>query len=63
MSRGVLTFKRSDVIRAIKAAQIAGIDVHRVEIDRDGKIIVVIAEPATAAPQDDPNVNEWDTIK
>jgi hypothetical protein len=50
MSRGVLTFKRRDVTRAIKAAQIAGIDVHRVEIDRDGKIIVVTAEPASAAP-------------
>jgi hypothetical protein len=48
MSRGVLTFKRRDVTRAIKAAQIAGIDVHRVEIDRDGKIIVVTAEPASA---------------
>jgi len=48
MSRGVLTFKRRDVTRAIQAAQGAGIDVRRVEIDRDGKIIVVIAEPASA---------------
>ena len=52
MSRALLTFKRSDVTRALKAAAAAGIDVGRIEIDRDGKIIVVAAAPATAPDTD-----------
>lgn len=42
MSRGPLTFKQSDVTRAVKAVTATGMTVARVEIGRDGKIIVVI---------------------
>jgi hypothetical protein len=62
MSRGVQTFKQRDITKAIKAAVNAGVKGWRIEI-ADGKIIVVAAAPATTAPQDDPNVNEWDTVK
>jgi hypothetical protein len=41
MSRGPHHFRQGDVTRALKGAAAAGIDVCRVEIDRDGKIIVV----------------------
>jgi hypothetical protein len=41
MGRGPCTFKGRDVSRAVKAVQKAGIDVARVEIDKDGKIVVV----------------------
>jgi hypothetical protein len=62
MSRGVYSFKEKDLSRAIRATVKAGVTGWRIEI-ADGKIIVVAATPATAAPQDDPNVNEWDTVK
>jgi hypothetical protein len=51
MSRGA-TFKQCDVTKALKGAAAAGIDVGRVEIDRDGKIIVVAAEPAKTPDTD-----------
>ncbi len=41
MGRGPCTFKERDVSRAVKAVRKAGIDVARVEIDKDGKIVVV----------------------
>jgi hypothetical protein len=39
------TFKQHDVTRALRAADAAGRKVHRVEIDRDGKIVLVMVEP------------------
>lgn len=46
------TFHRRDVIAAMGAVLATGEKVARVEIDRDGKIVVVIGEPATAAKDD-----------
>jgi hypothetical protein len=45
MARGPCTFKQQDVTRALLAADAAGCAVRRVEIDRDGKIILVMIEP------------------
>ena len=45
MARGKLRFRQSDVTRAIKAAIAAGIDVARVEIDKEGKIVIVTGKP------------------
>jgi hypothetical protein len=56
MSRGSQTFKRSDVTRAIKAAAKAGLPVERVEIDKDGKIVIV------TATTDDTKPNPWDMV-
>lgn len=36
-----LTFKQSDVKRAVRAAAAAGVTVSRIEIDRHGKIVIV----------------------
>lgn len=41
MSRGPLAFKQSDIVRAVKAARAVGMDVERVEIAPDGRIVVV----------------------
>jgi len=41
MPRGRCTFKQGDVTKAVKAAVAAGVEVARVEIERDGRIIVV----------------------
>jgi hypothetical protein len=59
MSRGVQSFRQTDVARAIKATVSAGLSVRRVEIDRDGKIVVVIGAPAMEAAND----NEWDSVQ
>lgn len=45
MARGRCTFKQQDVTRALRAARAAGFDVQKVEIDKEGKIVVVTAPP------------------
>jgi hypothetical protein len=46
MSRGVCTFRQRDVTAAVKAVIAAGVPVERVEIDKDGKIVVVTSKAA-----------------
>jgi hypothetical protein len=41
MSSRPSTFKETDIKRAFRAAKIAGIDVARLDIGRDGKISIV----------------------
>jgi hypothetical protein len=55
VSKRECTFKKSDVKRALDAADMAGKRVSRIEIDRTGKIILEIVNdaPDTAA-------NPWD---
>jgi predicted aspartyl protease len=61
MSRRPQTFKQSDLTKALKGTVKAGIAVARVEIDKNGKIVVV-----TATRQDAdgvrPEQNEWDVV-
>ncbi len=61
MSRGSLTFRQTDVTRAVKALQAAGLGVARLEIDiKDGKIVVVAAKSTETAAEGAPVLNEWD---
>jgi hypothetical protein len=54
MPRGACTFKQQDVTRALKATRAAGVEVQRVEIDKDGKIVLVTGKPAeTGADESD----------
>lgn len=57
MARGKLSFKQRDVTRAIKGAAAAGVDIGSVQIDRDGKIVIV---PASQVSIQEPN--EWDQL-
>jgi hypothetical protein len=41
MARGAWTFKPRDVTRAVKAVVAAGMQVRRVELDSQGRIVVV----------------------
>ncbi|WP_456815746.1 MULTISPECIES: hypothetical protein [unclassified Bradyrhizobium] len=43
--------------KALKGAVAAGIDVRRVEIDRDGKIVVVAGGPDQQVKE--PSSDEW----
>jgi hypothetical protein len=62
MSRGQQTFKQSDVTKAIKATVKAGIAVERVEIDRDGKIVIVSTKAEDVANGEKSGKNEWDGV-
>ena len=52
MARAPSTFRQQDVTRAVKAVTAAGVDIARVEIARDGRIVIITAE-AQPAVQDD----------
>ena len=56
MSRGAHKFKQADVTKALKGAVKAGLAVKRVEIDREGKIIVFTGRPDEAP-------NDWDDVR
>ena len=44
MARGLLTFRQNDVTRVVKAVIAAGVQVAKVEVDKAGKIVVVVGE-------------------
>jgi hypothetical protein len=56
MSRGIQMFKQTDVTKAIRGAQNAGLSVQRFEIDRAGKIVV------TAGQAEAPNIVEPERV-
>jgi len=62
MSRAQQTFKQGDLTRALKATVKAGIAVGRVEIDKNGKIVIVTVRPEDAANGETRGKNEWDGI-
>jgi hypothetical protein len=43
--RRAAAFRQNDITRALRAAAQAGRDVSRVEIDPDGKIVLVLGKP------------------
>jgi Tfp pilus assembly PilM family ATPase len=60
MPKGPCTFRKSDVKRAIEAAESAGMKVARVEVDAAGKISLIPGNVAEAAGAEEGN--PWDTI-
>ena len=60
MSRAPSTFRQQDVTKAVKAVAAAGVHIARVEIDRDGRI-VIIASNGELEP-DRREGNEWDRV-
>jgi ATP-dependent exoDNAse (exonuclease V) alpha subunit len=59
MSRGPCTFKQSDITKAVKAVVAAGVQVERVEVDKDGKISVVTAKPTESATASGNELDRW----
>jgi len=51
MPRRPSSFRKRDVTAAVAAVTATGLDVGRVEIDKDGKIVVVTGKP-TEEPTD-----------
>jgi hypothetical protein len=60
MARGECTFRQRDVTAALKAARDAGAEVARVEIDKAGKIIIIMGKPNGGEPSEAERTNEWD---
>lgn len=58
MSRAASTFRQNDLTRAVKAAVAAGVKIAQVQIDKDGRIILV-ADNGDHQPLE-ACVNEWD---
>jgi hypothetical protein len=44
MAHGPLTFRQRDLARALKGVKAAGLEVSKVEIDKEGKIVVIIGK-------------------
>ncbi len=44
MTRARIPFRQADVSRAVKGATVARLVIGRVEIDQDGKIVIVSGE-------------------
>jgi hypothetical protein len=59
MARGSLSFRQTDVTRAIKAAVAAGIEIARVEVDKAGKIVIIPGKPESTEAK---GGSEWDRI-
>lgn len=56
MGHGPCSFREADVRRAIKAARSSGIEIARVEVDRDGRIAIIPGKGAeTPAENERPN--------
>lgn len=62
MARRPCTFKQQDATRAARAVIAAGLKVQRIEIDRDGKIVVVVSAPVAPTGNAGAEHNEWDAI-
>jgi hypothetical protein len=59
MSRGPATFRQRDAAALIKAAQAAGLHVLRVELDKDGKIVLITSKTGELVENE---VSEWDGV-
>jgi hypothetical protein len=56
MSRTPSTFRQADVTRVVKAARAAAVDVARIEIAKDGRIVIVTGK---APAQDSTPLDNW----
>lgn len=45
MTRGARTFRQTDLTRALKAARAAKVEIARIEVDKDGRAVLVIGTP------------------
>ena len=62
MPKGLQKFKQTDLLRAIRTFQKLGLPVARAEIDRDGKIVVVVGEGKSMDENRMTNANPWDEV-
>ena len=61
MARAPSTFRQKDVTRAVKAVTAAGVHIARIEIAKDGRIVIITATEAASQVEAGED-NEWDHI-
>jgi hypothetical protein len=61
MSRRPSTFKQRDLTAAVKGVVAAGCTVARVEVGRDGRIVVIVIG-TEQSPEKPVGTNEWDDL-
>ena len=59
MSRTPAAFKQRDVKAAIKAAVDAGVSVARIEVDREGRIIIIAGKPGEQSLTEANALDAW----
>ena len=59
MGHGPCSFKKRDVKTAVKAVRESGVEIGRVEIDKDGKITIFAGKPVENGAAE---TNEWDEV-
>jgi hypothetical protein len=60
MARAPPTFRQQDVTKAVKAVTAAGVHIARIEIAKDGRIVIITAgEPTQSRELEE---NEWDRV-
>lgn len=65
MSRGICTFRQRDVTAAVRAVVAAGIAITRVEVDRGGKIVIIVGKDGESGNSNGDGfepANEWDEV-
>lgn len=55
-------FRQAELTRAIKAALAAGVEVDRVEIEKDGRVIVVVCKQKALDFPAESARNPWDEV-
>jgi hypothetical protein len=60
MTRAPSIFRQQDVTKAIKGATKAGVNIARIEIARDGKIVIITATEAAGIGAGEENT--WDRV-
>lgn len=67
MGHGPSTFKKRDVRTALEAVRESGVEIARIEIDKDGKIVIVAGKPVensdSTETKQSRGANEWDSIQ
>jgi hypothetical protein len=63
LSRRTATFRQTDLTRALRGARAAGVEIDRIEIDKDGRIIVIAAKSTEENTGAGEEHNEWDAVE
>jgi hypothetical protein len=64
MAHGQCTFRQTDLTRVVKAVEAAGVSVQRVEVGKDGRIVVITGKPQpTSLDHQWGGPNDWADAK
>ena len=58
-SKRPVAFRQADISRAVKGAQAAGLSVASVQVDRDGRIVIMTTAKAAASGTADTALARW----